>query len=156
MAIFSKLEDLVKGVLLESVILSELSFKEENSSDVVKKGKITIESKPSFNLLKKESDQKIFLELDIHVSGIGQDDAGENMPILSAQASLKCYFDVAGEYNLDNFKRIDDEPEFFVEYICRQVYPVARVALHGAIDGSGYKGITLPWHIPFTNVSVVE
>lgn len=155
MAIFNDFEDFISGVSLENLFVKELSFKEEQvPASAKKKGSATIESTPDYKALThKTEQQKLLLDLTINVSAFGEDEDGSSHPMFTAMASLRCYFDVASNFNLEDLKDIKNEPNFVIEHTCRQIYPVARVMLNDALDKSGYRGIHLPWHVPFTELT---
>lgn len=146
MAIFRQLEDLISGTSLESVIVKELVFKEEDYSDPVKKGSISIQAKPSFKV--SEERHKIILDLSIQVQGFSDSDS-EPVPVFTAELCLNTIFDVTAEYDLTELKDIGDEPEFLIDYMCRQIYPIARVRLQEVLGNSVYMGVQLPWQVSF-------
>lgn len=155
MAIFNDFEDFISGVSLENIFVKELVFKEEEVPlSAKKKGSATIESTPDYKVLAHEFEkQKLLLELTIRVSAFGEDEDGSSHPLFTAMACLKCYFDVTSNFNLKELKDIKKEPNFVIEHTCRQVYPVAKVMLSDALDKSGYRGVPLPWHVPFTELT---
>jgi len=148
MAIFRKLEDLISGTSLENVIVKELVFKEEDYSDPVKKGSLSIQARPSFKVNEKLN--KIILDLRVLVQGFSEGEGEDGpAPVFTVDLCLNTIFDVVAKYDLAELKDMSEEPEFIIDYMCRQIYPIARVKLHEVLSNSVYMGVQLPWQVTF-------